>query len=189
MVQRILAIFAVVALAGVLIFAFFDDATHKPVAPQGDMLGMDSGESFGDYAARAEASLIDAPADQHAFVLLTFAQPLAPAEAADVLEPLGRVNAMIIALAAPFDLPEPIAGETREDVLQRQLDRIAHSLSGVGNVPVPEGIDAVVAYDTGDALREVAADPAIITAEVLPPDAAWGRFGVRPVSVPGGPGE
>lgn len=189
MIQRILGIFAIVALAGVLVFAFFDDATHKPVAPQGDMLGMDSRESFDDYATRAEASLADAPADQPAFALLTFAEPLAPAEAAEVLEPLGRVNAMVIALAAPFDLPEPIAGETREDVFARQFDRIAHSLSGVGNVPVPERIDAVVAYDTGDALRGVAADPAIITAEVLPPDAAWGRFGVRPVSVPGGRGE
>jgi hypothetical protein len=185
-VQRVLAVFAVVALAGVLVFAFLDDATHKPVAPQGDMLGMDSGESFGDYAARAQDSLLDAPADQPAFALLTFTEPLAPAEAADVLEPLGRVNAMIIALAAPFDLPEPVAGETREDVFQRQLDRIAHSLSGVGDVPVPERIDAVVAYDTGEVLREVAEAPGIVTVEVLPPDAAWGRFGVRPVSPPGG---
>lgn len=187
-VQRVLAIVALVVLAGVLVFAFFDDATHRPVPPQGDMLGADSGESFTAYAARAEASLIDAPADQRAFSLLTFTQALTPAEAAEVLEPVGRVNAMVIALAAPFDLPEPIAGETREDVFQRQLDRIADSLAGVGNVPVPELIDAVVVYDTGEVLRQVAADPAILTAEVLPPDAAWGRFGLRPVSVPGAPG-
>ena len=61
-VQRVLAIVALVVLAGVLVFAFFDDATHRPVPPQGDMLGADSGESFTAYAARAEASLIDAPA-------------------------------------------------------------------------------------------------------------------------------
>lgn len=184
--RRLLAILAVVALAGVLVFAFFDDATHKPVAPQGDMLGTESGESFSAYAARAEASLADAPADQPAFALLTFAEPLAPADAESVLVPLGRVNAMIISRAAPFALPEPIAGETRADVFQRELERIAYSLSGVGDVPVPERLDAVVAYDTGDALREVARAPEIITVEVLPPDAAWGRFGVRPVSPPGG---
>ena len=185
MIRRLLAAFAVVALAGVLVFAFLDDATRRPVAPQGDMLGMDSGEGFGDYAARAGTTLLDAPADEPAFALLTFAQPLAPAEAAPVLEPLDRVNAMIIALASPFALPEPIAGETREDVFGRELDRIAASLAGVGDVPVPERIDAVVVHDTGDVLREVAEAPEIITAEVLPPDAAWGRFGVRPVSPPG----
>lgn len=184
MIRRIVAILAVVALGGALVLAFLDDATHKPVAPQGDMLGTESGESFSAYVARADASL--AAADGPAYALVTFAQPVEPARAAEVLEQVGRVNAMIVASASPFPLPEPIAGETREDVFQRELDRIAYSLAGIGDVPVPERIDAVVVRDGGDVLRAVAARPEVVTVEVLPPDAAWGRFGVRPVDVPAG---
>ncbi|QGU04985.1 hypothetical protein [Corynebacterium comes] len=184
MIRRIVAILAIVALAGALVLAFLDDATHKPVAPQGDMLGTESGEPFSSYVGRADRSLADA--DQSAYALITFAQPLTPAEAESVLTGIGRVNAMIVALASPFALPEPIAGETRADVFQRELDRIADSLAGVGDVPVPERIDAVVVRDTGDVLRAVAGAPEIAAVEVLPPDAAWGRFGVRPVDVTGG---
>ncbi|WIM72229.1 hypothetical protein QP028_13390 [Corynebacterium suedekumii] len=75
-------------------------------------------------------------------------------------------------------------GETRADVFDRELSRIGDSLAGIGDVPVPERIDAVVAHDAGDPLRAIATDDAVATVEVLPSDAAWGRFGVRPVQVP-----
>lgn len=181
MIGRVLAVLAAVALAGALVFAYVDDATHRPVAPQGDMLGTESGESFSSYVQRAGASL--AEADETAYALVTFAGPLDPAEAAAVLEPVDRVNAMIVALAAPFPLPEPVAGETRRDVFERELGRIADSLAGV---PSPERIDAVVVRDGGDVLRAVASQPQVAAVEVLPPDAAWGRFGVRPVETPAG---
>lgn len=184
MIRRIVAVLAVVALAGALVLAFLDDATHRPVAPQGDMLGTQSGESFSAYAGRAERTL--AEADEPAYALITFAEPLTPAGAEAALAGVDRVNAMIVALASPFALPEPVAGETRADVFRRELDRIAHSLAGVGDVPAPERIDAVVVRDTGDVLRSVARAPEIAAVEVLPPDAAWGRFGVRPVDVNAG---
>ncbi|RNE49472.1 hypothetical protein [Corynebacterium alimapuense] len=185
MIQKIVAILAIVALLGALVLAFLDDATHKPVAINGDILGSVTDESFEDYRERAAESLAEAPATEPAYALVTFTEPLEPAAAAALLEPIDRVNAMVIALAAPFALPEPVAGETREDVFNRELDRIAASMVGIGDVASPTRIDAVVVRDTGDALRSLAASEEIAVVEVLPPDASWGRFGVRPVEIPG----
>ncbi|GAB3694305.1 hypothetical protein [Corynebacterium nasicanis] len=184
MIRRSLAALAVVGLLGVLVLAFFDDATHKPVPPQGDMLGTESGESFHAYSERASRSLLEAPADQPAYALVTFTHGLTPEEAGEALANVERVNAMVIEMAAPFPLPEPIVGADRADVFQRELDRIGSSLAGIGNVPVPERIDAAVIRDNGEVLRTLSEKPDIATIEVLPADAAWGRFGVRPVEVP-----
>ncbi|MDO5511241.1 hypothetical protein [Corynebacterium sp.] len=181
MIRRSLAALAIVGLLGVLVIAFFDDATHKPVAPQGDMLGTELDESFQAYSERAETSLLDAPEDQPVYALVTFTTGLSPAASGEVLENVHRVNAMIVAMAAPFPLPEPIAGEDRGDVFQRELDRIGDSLQGV---PSPELIDAAVIRDNGDVLRSLSEHEEVATIEVLPADAAWGRFGVRPVEVP-----
>ncbi len=184
MIRRIIAVLAVVALLGALLLAFLDDATHKPLPPQGDMVGTETGESFAAYTERARTSLLDAPIDEHVYALVTFAEPLTPEEAGVVLTTVERVNAMIVQLAAPFPLPEPVAGEDRADVFQRELDRIAASLEGVGTVPVPERLDAVVVRDNGNVLRLLSEAPQIAAIEVLPADAAWGRFAVRPVEVP-----
>lgn len=184
MIRRIVAALAVVALLGTLTLAFFDDATHRPVPPQGDMLGTETGEPFTAYAERAEQSLLDAPADQPVYALVTFTDPLTPEEAGAVLDNVERVNAMLVELAAPFPLPEPIEGEDRADVFQRELDRIGASLQGVTTVPVPERLDAVVIRDNGNVLRLLSEAPQVATIEALPADAAWGRFAVRPVEVP-----
>lgn len=182
--RRSLAALAVVGLLGLLVLAFFDDATHRPVPPQGDMLGTESGESFQAYSERAEKTLLDAPDDQPVYALVTFSEGLTPEEAGEVLASIERVNAMIVQMAAPFPLPEPIAGEDRADVFQRELDRIGESLAGIGNVPTPELIDAAVIRDNGEVLRTLSERERIATVETLPADAAWGRFGVRPVEIP-----
>lgn len=179
-------IVAVLVALGVVVFAYNDDATGRPVAEiNGDMLGMDPEESFGKYQRRAAESLAAAPAGEEVFGLITFTEPLASPEADRVTDGLRRVNAMIIGMSAPYGSPEPTAGETRTDVFDRQFSRIADSLEGVGDVPVPERMTAVIAYDDGEALRSVAEDADVAAVETLPPDAAWGRFGVRPVQVPG----
>lgn len=184
MIRRIVAALAVVALLGALTLAFLDDATHRPVPPQGDMLGTETGEPFTAYAERAEQSLLAAPADQPVYALVTFTDPLTPEEAGAVLDNVERVNAMLVELAAPFPLPEPIEGEDRADVFQRELDRIGASLQGVTTVPVPERLDAVVIRDNGNVLLLLSEAPQVATIEALPADAAWGRFAVRPVEVP-----
>ncbi len=182
-VRKVLAGVAVLFLIGLVVVLSFDDRTSRPMPPNGDMLGMEPEQSFGEYRVHAESSLAAAPAGEGAFALVTFTGQLDPGEAAEVVEPVGRVNAMLISLAAPFPLPEPVAGETRADVFDRELGRIGHSLSGVGNVPAPEGLDAVIVWEEGDTLRSLAGQERVAAVEVLPPDAAWGRFGVRPVQL------
>lgn len=177
---------AVLVALGVVVFAWYDDATDRPAAStNGDMVGMESGESFSEYQERSATSLAAAPAGEAVFALITFTRPLDSAGAEQITADLDRVNAMLIGMSAPYSLPEPVAGESRAEVFERQFGRIADSLAGVGEVPVPVRMTAVIAYDEGEALRGIAGAEEVAAVEVLPPDAAWGRFGVRPVQVPG----
>lgn len=177
---------AVVIVIGLLVYALADALHWQPTTGRnGDMLGQDGEETFAEYEQRAEASLQAAPAEEESYALLTFARPLTAAEAGVETAELQRVNAMIVGMAAPYALPEPVEGATRADVYAHQFAMIGRGLSGIGNVPVPYQLTAVVALDDGEALRQAASQPRVATVEVLPPDAAWGSFGVRPVEVPG----
>ncbi|WP_053070977.1 hypothetical protein [Corynebacterium pilosum] len=146
---------------------------------------MEQGESFTDYAARADESLRALnDEDAHHFALVTFTEPLEAEPAGEVTEPVGRVNAMVIADAHPRPLPEPIDGENRSDVYARELDRVATALA---DVPMPEPINTlngVVVWDYPAALRALDDDPHVAAVEALPADAQWGRFGVSPVVMP-----
>lgn len=182
--RLILAVVAVFVLLALLVVASRDDATSSPPAINGDMLGQD-GESFGEYVQRARSTVDAAPEEENAFALVTFAEPLTAGQAAEVTGGLGRVNAMIVGISPPMALPEPIAGENREDVYIRQFELVAHSLRGIGDLPVPYQLTSVIAWDDPVAFRSVASDPRVTAVEMLPPDARWGDFGVRPVEVPG----
>lgn len=179
--RKIIAVAALLLLLGVIIALSFSDRTAKPMAINGDVLGRDSGEPLEDYIARAEDSLEAAPSDENAFAMVTFPTALGPADASATLEDIGRVNAMILLSAAPISLPEPVAGETREDVFNRHLDRLQRSFEGIGEISAPREINSVLVWDDGAALRDLSTDPAVMSVEVLPPDAGWGHFGVRPV--------
>lgn len=179
--RKIIAAVCGVALIAVVLALSQSDRTAQPMSLNGDTLGQDSGEELPHYVARAEDSLAAAPEDDNAFGMVTFETPLAPGAAAAVLAELERVNAMVMLSASAISIPEPVAGETREDVFSRQLDRIDHGLSGIGNITAPREINGVVAWDDGEAFRFVAEHPDVLAVEVLPPDASWGRIGVRPV--------
>ncbi|MHA2789338.1 hypothetical protein ACXZ66_09360 [Corynebacterium sp. S7] len=180
-----------VALAVVCVIAFFGLVFYlgaRTPAPQpinGDHLGQNTGESFVEYQQRADASIeaLDPVSTESSFALVTFTQSLTPEEAASQLGSVDRVSALTIGVAAARPLPEPIAGEGRADVFQRDLDRIAYSLSGIGDVPVPEAIDAVVVWDDPATLSTLRDESHVATVEALPPDAAWGLFGIQPVNV------
>lgn len=171
---------AVIAMVGLIVFALFDDATSRPMSLAGDQLGPDAGETFEDYHARAEDTLADAAPGENVFALVTFAQPLSAGQAGELLGDMERVNTMIIGLAVPRALPEPIDGATRADVFAHELDLIAASLDGA-----PTQLTAVTAWDDPEAFRRLANDPAVAAVEVLPSDAMWGNFGIRPAEPPG----
>lgn len=176
----LLAVAAVLAIIGGLWLASRDDATSQPPAINGDMLGQDGGESFDAYRDRAAETLDRAPEGEDAFGLVTFAEPLAAEQAGEVTAALGRVGAMLVGLSSPMSLPEPVAGSTRAEVYSRQFDRIA----SVGDAPAPHQLTAVVAWDDPEAFRAARVDERVAAVEMLPPDAVWGNFGVRPVEVP-----
>ncbi|MDR7329719.1 hypothetical protein [Corynebacterium guangdongense] len=184
--RLVLGSLAVLAALGVVVYALVEALAWSPAPGRnGDMLGQDSGESYLQYQQRAAESLAGAPADEDVYALITFARPLEAAEAGVETEHLDRVNAMVVGMAAPYPLPEPVAGATRADVYTAQLGMIARQLSGIGDVPVPYQLTAVVARDDGETLRALAHAERVATVETLPPDAAWGWFGVSPVEVPG----
>ncbi|ALP50578.1 hypothetical protein P9K31_04835 [Corynebacterium glutamicum] len=181
--RRIIALLAILALVVVVAILSFSDRTAKPMQLNGDMLGQDNTETSVEYLQRASESLADATDGEEAYSLVTFAQPLSPAEAGELLDGIGRVSAMVMLSAPAMDLPEPIAGETREDVFNRQIALVDAQLSGIGNVRAPGELNGVVVWDIPENVRPLAESPLVYSIETLPPDAAWGSFGVRPVDV------
>lgn len=180
-IRKLVALLALLILVIAVVALSFSDRTNKPMAINGDVLGQDSSESLEQYVDRAAASVAQTPADDNAFALVTFSPALDPADAAGAVDDIERVNAMVMLSAAPMGLPEPVAGETRADVFDRQVDRLRRSLDGIGNVQAPEVINGVIVWDDGEALRALAQVPGVLAVEALPVDAGWGHFGVRPV--------
>ncbi|OFN77899.1 MULTISPECIES: hypothetical protein [unclassified Corynebacterium] len=175
--RRAAALVLLAALALMVVLAFGLLGTQPRTAMQGDQLGPDGTETAAEYRERAEASL--AQADKPAYALVGFREPLSPQDVSDALQPAERMDAIVIGLAAPIAVPEPVAGATRADVIDTVLSRVADHARDIGE-EAPAEVDAVVVYSGGSQLRALATDPRVDTVEVAPEDAAWGSFGVRP---------
>lgn len=151
------AVVAVSWVVGVL------NPVPQPV-PRGDQLGMEDGETRSEYAARAALTLPEANDGGKVFALVSFTQPVSAGQAADAVEGVGRVNAVVAKQYAPVAVPEPTYGATRADVIDAAVDG-----------PVA----ALVVHDRGEVLRAVGGRQGVLAVEALPPDAVWGSFGVR----------
>lgn len=132
--------------------------------PQGDMLGMQRGETVQEYQRRVAGSI----GEETAFALVTFDPALDAAEAARVVDGAERVSAVVVKQKAPIVVPEPAAGATRAEVFARVADG---------------PITSVVVRADGAALRAMAAEQAVFAVEALPPDAVWGAFGIAEVMI------
>ena len=152
----------------VALISLLGTRTRFEPVPVGDQLGQDNGETFAAYLDRADASLEDAPGNAPVFALITFAADASAAQASAVLEPVGRVDALIPPDAPLTPVGEPKEGRDRTDIFRISVDG---DLAGA------------VVRDTGDTLRALSADERIAAVETLPPDAVWGAFGVRPVNI------
>ncbi|OFT66131.1 hypothetical protein [Corynebacterium sp. HMSC05D03] len=175
--RRAAALVLLAVLALVVVLAFGLLGTQPRAALQGDQLGPDGTETAAEYRERAEASL--AQADEPAYALVGFNEALSAQEVSDALRPIQRMDAIVIGLAAPIAVPEPVTGATRVDVLDTVLSRVSDHARDMGE-EAPSEVDAVVVYSDGSQLRALASDPRVDTVEVAPEDAAWGSFGVRP---------
>lgn len=171
--RLLIAALSLIALIAAVVVLSQADYVSKPMAINGDQVGQHSEESLADYQSRALESV--EAADSPAFALVTFRHSLDPDAAGRLLEKakMNRVNAALSNTGLPIDLPEPIAGSSRGQTLREQLT--LHQL--------PPELRAVVVYDNGEQLRALAQVPEVFTVEVLPADAAWGRFGIRPVQL------
>lgn len=169
-VRKGLAIVALAAIVVALAWASLVDSSAPRVGRNGDSLGMEGRETFVEYRGRAEASLSQAQGESWA--LLTLTTPMDPVPAGELSDALGlrRASTLIYRTHKPVPIPEPVSPETRAEVYSRW--------SAPG-----EKIVAVVVFDSADALRTVATNPEVAAIEVLPTDAVYGRFGMKPVDV------
>ncbi|MBP3087941.1 hypothetical protein EML15_02055 [Corynebacterium sp. sy017] len=137
----------------------------------GDMVGQEEGETLSEYVQRAAQSL--AHAQQPAFAFVYFRTPVTAHEAAQVVEnaQITRVNAAITVIGSIAELPEPSAGVSRQQLLEQQLKMRGYV----------DSIRGFIVYDDGDSLRQLAKNEAVLSIEVLPEDARWGFFGIRPI--------
>ncbi|WP_115686199.1 hypothetical protein [Corynebacterium senegalense] len=160
---------AALALAGALPVGLIalGESVQRPPVPAGDRLGREASESWSSYEERAAASLLDAPPATDVFALVTFERGRGTAEAAAALEGADRVNAVAFPDQAARPVPEPVAGESREDVFRR----------AAGPGPNPE-VAGVVVHADGPTLRAIAGREGVAAVEALPVDAVWGAFAI-----------
>lgn len=178
---KVILIIAVVCVVGVVLVRLADsDRVAKPMPVNGDSLGFSTGETSVDYLQRADHSV--AQSADPAFALVTFTSQIEVGLATQIVEPMGRVDAVVLASGQILPVPEPTANETRGDVFDRSIDQ----KNPDRDLSTPELIDAAVVYGPGAQLREVHANANVFAVEVLPADAAWGRFGIRPLPRAGG---
>ncbi|ARU46448.1 hypothetical protein [Corynebacterium silvaticum] len=172
--RMVIALVSIAALMAAIAILGQSDKTSKPMNINGDQLGMEHSESLDHYVSRSRESLSDF--EGKAFALATFRGHFSVAEIGSVLEKAGieRVNAVISGGATAIELPEPIQGVNRASVLTQQI-----VMRGADE----DDIRSVVVYDNVKALQKLQEDPKILTVEALPPDAAWGRIGIRPVNL------
>lgn len=149
------------------------DRVAKPMLINGDSLGQETSESFDTYVNRAAQSIDMARADGDyvGYGLVTFTQPQSAQSVGTVVENITRVNAIQVAGSPVVGIPEPVKS-TRGDYIAHQLK--------IHDLPINE-ITGVVAYDRVSVLAMLIDAPEVAAVEVLPSDAAWNRFSVRPV--------
>ena len=186
----VVALLCVAGLALALVLMAGSDRTSRPQNVLGDFLGPESGESVAAYAERAAGSLDsladdpgEAAADHWALVL--FEPPVGADAAAAAVEGFGdlRVATMLIGPVVSRDLPEPSAGMTRGQLMDRELQRVL-AAAGPGLPGGGDVVSGLVVRGSLDDLRGIAVRPGVTSVEALPADAARGRFGVRPFVEP-----
>lgn len=165
-IRKAIAAAALIVIAGAIFGAGFSDRMSKPMRPNGDVVGQRLGESYSSYQARAAGTI---HTDGICFALVTLAQPMPIDEVGALVDSwsIQRVSEVVYMHQKPVELPEPMPGRSRSDVLREQLDS-------------EEPISGFVVYDDAIDISALAGSQ-VGAIEMLPNDAAWGRFGIRTV--------
>lgn len=160
----LLSLLCVIGLAMTLVLLAGSDRVSRPPGAMGDFLGPESGETVADYRVRAEGTL-DSLADDGAV------------EGFDSM----RVATVLVGPVASRDMPEPVAGQRRYDVIERAVASAGRS-AGAGDSADGPRVNGLVVRGTLGQLRVVRGRPGVAVVEALPADAVRGRFGVRALS-------
>lgn len=179
----LLALLCVIALVVAVVALSGSDRTNRPSPINGDQLGPAPVETVDQYVTRADAALdaID-DAEPH-WALVSLLPARSPSEAAAAVDGIAglRVATMIVGSTGIRDIPEPVAGATRADVLTREYDAYLRALTLPEAVAAPE-VTGLVVRATADRLREIRGRDGVAAVEPLPADAVAGRFGIRPLT-------
>ena len=146
----------------------------KPMPINGDTLGREATESLEDYLGRARQSVDKQVQDNPQLMgygLVSFTTPLDAQAAGEALAELPRVNAIQLQQRPVIALPEPTVGMSRGKTFAQQLE--------LKNLKHSEIYGAVVWAQYED-MEKLTKNKAVLAVEVLPPDAAWLRFSVKP---------
>lgn len=173
----------VVALAG-------SERMSRPQAVNGDVLGPDNSETVDDYLARAAESVQGgqdgqegADSGEPRWALVTPLTPAGPDELAEIFSGMSGLRvSTLLAGESRWQIPEPADGHRRADVFTASREQVAAN-AGVGPGDPSLDVLGVLVHGTPEELRELDGRPGVLAVEALPPDAAYGRFGSRPVTV------
>ncbi|MGJ0183274.1 hypothetical protein [Corynebacterium glyciniphilum] len=179
-----LSVVCLVCLAVTVIALASSERMSRPQAINGDVLGPDNSETVDEYLVRAAESVQDAePSDAARWALVTPEQPADPDELAEIFSsmPALRVSTLLSA-ESRWEIPEPADGHRRADVFAATREQVAAS-AGVELDDPSLDVLGVLVHGTSADLQELSERPGVLAVEALPPDAAYGRFGLRPVTV------
>ncbi|WP_420100015.1 hypothetical protein [Corynebacterium sp.] len=184
-----LSVACLVCLAVTVIALAGSERMSRPQAINGDALGPDNSETLDGYLDRAAASVQDAVDDtgdgQGAgrWALVTPVAPSGPDALAEIFGGMSdlRVSTLLFGNSR-WEIPEPADGHRRADVFTTARDQVAVSAGTAQDDPALDALGVLV-HGTPDDLADLADRPGVLAVEALPADAAYGRFGVRPVTV------
>lgn len=182
-----LSVVCLVCLAVTVIALASSERMSRPQAINGDVLGPDNSETVDEYLTRAAESVQDAeptePADAARWALMSPAEPADPDELAEIFSGMSALRvSTLLSAESRWEIPEPADGHRRADVFAATREQVAAS-AGVGLDDPSLDVLGVLVHGTPAELRELSGRPGVLAVEALPPDAAYGRFGLRPVTV------
>lgn len=182
-----LSVVCLVCLAVTVIALASSERMSRPQAINGDVLGPDNSETVDEYLTRAAESVQDAesaePADAARWALVSPVEPADPDELAEIFSGMSALRvSTLLSAESRWEIPEPADGHRREDVFAATREQVAAS-AGVGLDDPTLDVLGVLVHGTPAELQELSDRPGVLAVEALPPDAAYGRFGLRPVTV------
>ncbi|MGP9725073.1 hypothetical protein ACT3SZ_13765 [Corynebacterium sp. AOP40-9SA-29] len=176
-----LSVLCLVALAGTVIALAGSDRMSRPQAINGDMLGPDNSETLDEYVTRAGTTLRDT-SDEARWALVTPAEPAGTQELTEIFSGMSgmRVSTLLYANSR-WEIAEPADGHRRADVFAAARDQVAAN-AGAGEDDPALDVLGVLVHATPDDLATLDDREDVLAVEALPPDASYGRFGLRAVT-------